>query len=207
MGLIAFWILCSPRWEHYEITLESFPLLEGDFGFNLSQKGTLIFFTKNDLSPLGFLKTVLTSEIKFYGLFFTGTFQFSRKEISKIFTYTQIYFHACDFKDIFTETFRFSRALFKIFSRGPQHFHGQKPKNFHAQNFFFTGKKYTALIVKIYRTCVHLNVILFPNFNFNFCLNNLSFKKRLFDMFLTYFGYAVFKLSHYTPINKVYTIL
>ena len=38
-------------------------------------------------------------------------------------------------------------------------------------------------------------VILFENFDFYFCLNNLGFKKRLFDMFLTYFtdfGYAVF---------------
>ena len=75
--------------------------------------------------------------------FFTGTFQFSRKEFPKIFTFTQIYFHACDFKDIFTQTFRFSRALFKIFSRGPQQFHGQKPKNFHAWKKNVHGKKKT----------------------------------------------------------------
>ena len=62
-GFQIFWILCSPRLENFEITLESWPLFEGDFDFNLSQKGTFIFFTKNDLSPLGFLKTVLTSEI------------------------------------------------------------------------------------------------------------------------------------------------
>ena len=74
-----------------------------------------------------------------------GTFLFSRKEFPKIFTYTHIYFHACNFNDIFTQTFRFSRALFKIFSRGPQHFHGQKPKNFHAEKKKFTGKKNTAL--------------------------------------------------------------
>ena len=34
------------------------------------------------------------------------------------------------------------------------------------------------------------------NFDFYFCLNNLGFNKRLFDMFLTYFGCAVFKSSH-----------
>ena len=110
------------------------------FWFQSVLEGYFDFFHQKPPLPLGVLKTVLTSEIKFYG-FFTGTFQFSRKEFSKNFTYTHIYFHACDFKDIFTQTFRFSRALFKIFSRRPEHFHGQKPKNFHAEKNNFHGEK------------------------------------------------------------------
>ena len=49
-----YFVLSSMR--KFWITLDSWPLLEGDFGLNLFKKGTLIFFTKNDLSPLGFLK-------------------------------------------------------------------------------------------------------------------------------------------------------
>ena len=36
VGFWLFLILYSTRWKNFEITLESWPLLEGDFGFNLS---------------------------------------------------------------------------------------------------------------------------------------------------------------------------
>ena len=36
----------------------------------------------------------------------------------------------------------------------------------------------------------------FANFKDNSIRNNFDFKKRLFDIFLSHFGYAVFKFSH-----------
>ena len=111
------------------------------FWFQSVLEGYFNFFQQKRPLPVRVFENCFNILNKISRVFFTGTFQFSRKEFPKIFTYTQICFHACDFKDIFTETFRFSRVLFKFFSRRPRHFHGQKHKNFHAQKKFFTRKK------------------------------------------------------------------
>ena len=50
-GFQLFWILCSPRWENFEITLESWPLLEGDFGLNLSILEGYFDFSPKTNSP------------------------------------------------------------------------------------------------------------------------------------------------------------
>ena len=109
----------------------------GDFGFNLSKKGTLIFFTKNNLSPLGFLKTVLTSGINLYGFFSRAFFSFHGRNFQKI---------SRTLKSIFTH------VISKIFSRRRLGFHGHFSRFFHGDLSTFTdrslkisthGKKYS----------------------------------------------------------------
>ena len=78
---------------------------------------------------------------KKFEAFFTGTFQVSRKELTTFFTYAIYFFHARDFKEIFTETCCISRALFKIFSRALQIFTGRNLKIFTEGILVFTGKK------------------------------------------------------------------
>ena len=66
---------------------------------------------------------------------------FSRVEIFIFFTPTIFCFHGRDLAENFTGTFKFSRAVFKTFSREGSLFHGRKSKNFHGRKKIFHGKK------------------------------------------------------------------
>ena len=125
---------------------------------SICSRRVLLFFSPKQPLPLGVLKTVLTSEIKFYGFFSRALFCFHGRN-------SHIYFHACNFSDIFTQTLRFSRALFKIFSRRLQHFHGQRPKNFHADKKIFSREKKKTLA----NTRVHRNTRCEKSFLPYFC--------------------------------------
>ena len=62
-------------------------------------------------------------------------------EILIFFTPTIFCFHGRDLAENFTGTFKFSRAVFKTFSREGSLFHGRKSKKFHGRKKFFHGKK------------------------------------------------------------------
>ena len=112
------------------------------FWFQSVPEGYFNFFQQKRPLPVRVFENCFNILNKISRVFFTGTFQFSRKEFPKIFTYTQICFHACDFKDIFTETFMFSRTFLKIFFHGDlRTFTDRNLKTLTHKNIFFTGKK------------------------------------------------------------------
>ena len=54
------------------------------------------------------------------------------------------FFFSPTFVEIFSGSLKFSRGLFRIFSRGDFFFLGQKIKNFLGQIFFFSGTIFSA---------------------------------------------------------------
>ena len=56
------------------------------------------------------------------------------------------FFFSPTFVEIFSGSLKFSRGLFRIFSRGDFFFLGQKIKNFLGQNFFVSGRNFSACV-------------------------------------------------------------
>ena len=82
-------------------------------------------------------------------------------------------------------------------------FYRQK-KTLAAQGFYYLGTP-IRYFDELYLEDIFFNEksFFFTNFKDISIGNNFDFKKRLFDIFLSHFGYAVFKFSHIYILNSV----